>query len=50
MECERCHTTNVDVIKNEKDLIVCPFTFEQYEITNITIKCHTCGHEFVESI
>ena len=50
MECEKCKSTNIEVVKDEVRFNVNPYTYEQYETVTLYIKCNDCNHTFTETI
>lgn len=53
MQCEKCGNKKFEtliVVKDIGGLFVNPYTGDESEVHNITIKCLECGHEFEECV
>lgn len=50
MECEKCKCNDVEVIDTKQDCKLDTYTGEYYEVYTLTIKCNSCGHEFIENV
>lgn len=50
MECEKCKSINLIVLKAEDTLTIDEYTYEQYEETIIYFQCNDCKYEFTELV
>lgn len=50
MDCEKCRSKDLKVLKTETGMRTDFYTEEQYEETAIYFKCNNCGHEFIELV
>lgn len=48
MECEKCGSKNIEVIKIKDRFNQCPYTHEQWLSKYMILKCSDCNHEFEE--
>lgn len=48
MECEKCGSKNIEVVKIKDRFNQCPYTHEQWLSKYMILKCSDCNHEFEE--
>lgn len=50
MECEKCHSKNIEDIDVIEDAILNPYICDYEYTCTVVFKCKDCGHVFEECI